>query len=305
MNFRAALQLVPVLGLLAGTSVTPSAHWREGPRARRLRVVTYNVHLGEALIGERNGGSRSIERAFATEAALRGVDVLGVQELCSNEGGWQLAYFDRLMRESGGASWRAIALSDPVGRMMCGRVEAIYSRFPIVASGAITLPQVNEPRSAVWADLEVPEPDGHVRLVRVYNAHLENRALHMPSAEGRLEQVRVILRHLDAWRRTHPDAPVLLLGDLNTLGRLWDFWRPEATLFDIASHHLAPSLRTHAHTLTLLPHQIDWIFSDGLRLEDSKVVHVWLSDHFPVVADYAWPKPPALAAAPRPKAVTE
>ncbi|MFL5347261.1 MAG: endonuclease/exonuclease/phosphatase family protein [Hyalangium sp.] len=259
----------------------------------RLRVISYNVHLGEALIDERGGGSRSMIQAFRDNATLRDVDILGLQELCSDEGGWQIDYFAKLMRASGGPSYSAVALADPVGKTMCARVEAIFSRHPIVDSGVIELPNVRQPRSAVWADIDVPSADGAgTRRIRVYNAHLENRPEHMPWAKGRLRQTRAILQHLQAWRITHPDTPVLLLGDLNSLGRYWDFWRQEASVTEIQRQGLESSLKTYNRTLTLTPHQIDWIFFQKLKLHGSQVVHVWLSDHFPVVADFELPAAP-------------
>jgi endonuclease/exonuclease/phosphatase family metal-dependent hydrolase len=255
--------------------------------ARRLRVISYNVHLGEALNDERAGGSRSMLQAFRDNATLRDVDILGLQELCSDEGGWQLDYFDKLMRSFGGPSYSVVALADPAGKTMCARVEAIFSRHPIVDSGVIELPNVRQPRSAVWADIDVPSADGAgTRRIRVYNAHLENRPENVSWAKGRLRQTRVILAHLKAWRATHPDTPVLLLGDLNSLGRYWDFWRPEDSITEIEHQGLESSLKIYNRTLTMAPHQVDWIFFERLKLHGSRVVQVWLSDHFPVVADF-------------------
>lgn len=259
----------------------------------RLRVVTYNVHLGESLIGERKGGGGSIREKFRDEKYLWAVDILGLQELCSDEDGWQLDYFDELMRSWGGQSYRAFALSDPVGKMMCGRVEAIFSRHPIVDSGAIELPNVRQPRSAVWADIDVPSADGKGTVrIRVYNAHLENRPSGMSWEEGRLRQIRVVLEHMEAWRETHPDAPVILLGDLNSLSQYWNFWDREASIDEIQSHGLAPTLQKYSRTLTLTPHQVDWIFFKGLKQRRAQVQHIWLSDHFPVATDFALPSAP-------------
>lgn len=259
--------------------------------AGRLRVISYNVHLGEALIDEREGGSDSMLQTFQSHDWLRNVDILGLQELCSDEGGWQVEYFNELLRSFGGPSYSVTALSDPVGKMMCARVEAIFSRHPIVDSGAIDLPNVRQPRSAVWADIDVPSASGTGTVrVRVYNAHLENRPENMSWEGGRLKQTRVILEHLEAWRATHPGAPVILLGDLNSLSRYWDFWRKEDSITEIKRHGLESSLKKYNRTLTLTPHQVDWIFFDGLKLRRSRVEHVWLSDHFPVVADFALPE---------------
>lgn len=244
-------------------------------------------------------------RAFRDNATLRDVDILGLQELCSDEGGWQVDYFNKLMRSFGGQSYSAVALSDPAGKAMCGRVEAIFSRHPIVDSGVIELPNVRQPRSAVWADIDVPSADGAgTRRIRVYNAHLENRPQNMSWAKGRLRQTRVILEHLKAMRAAHPDTPVLLLGDLNSLGRYWDFWRQEDSMAEIERHGLEPSFKEYTRTLTLAPHQVDWIFFEKLELHAARAVHVWLSDHFPVVADFELPAAtsPPKPSVPQPRA---
>lgn len=259
--------------------------------AARLRVVTFNIHLGEALIEERDGGHRSLARAFREEADLTGVDVLALQELCAGEGGWQLRYFQRLFRERG-AVYTALAYADPshaspdpnIGPP-CDRAEVILSRFPIVASGTIELPAVREPRSAVWADLELP---GRV-LLRVYNPHLENRVVRGSSEEGRLRQMEHLLAHLDAWRAEHPDAPVLVLGDFNSTAHPWNPFYREKALRALEGRGMMASMTEHSRTLTWLPYQIDWVYSAGLRLQNSHVVDVWLSDHFPVVADFERP----------------
>ncbi|MBS2032204.1 MAG: endonuclease/exonuclease/phosphatase family protein [Deltaproteobacteria bacterium] len=277
--------------------------------ARPLRVVSFNVHLGEFLKYEREGHHASIERSFRQDPRLRSADIIGLQELCSDEGGWQVDYFHQVMKDTAGQSYVATALSDPIGKMMCARVEAIYSRFPIVNQGVITLPQVFEPRSAVWADIDVPNLDGQgTTRVRVYNAHLENRPQNMSWEEGRLKQIRVVLDHVDAWRAAHPGEPLILLGDLNTVGRIWDPWRREATIKAIEADQLQASIKGYHRTLTFTPHQIDWIFfNDQLALKHSEVVGVWLSDHFPLVADFtlapakeasAASAPPAAAPAP-------
>jgi endonuclease/exonuclease/phosphatase family metal-dependent hydrolase len=62
-------------------------------------------------------------------------------------------------------------------------------------------------------------------LIRVYNAHLENRP---QDTQGPLLQMGAVLKDLEAWRSEHPDTAVLLLGNFNTKGRGWDSWRREA-----------------------------------------------------------------------------
>ncbi len=286
------LALLAGLALAAACATAPAPRAvRASPSERTLRVVTFNVHLGEALLDERDTNRRSIARTFEAEPALRGADILALQEVCAGDGGWQLAYFDRMVAAAPGPAKMAVARSDPSpAGLPCARVEAIVSRFPIVAQGALQLPQVFEPRSAVWADIAIGGGRGATpTLLRVYNAHLENRPQGVSWTQGRLVQMKVILAHLAAWRAEHPGAPVLLLGDLNTNGHGWDFWRREELLGEIERHGLCASLQERRRTLTLLPHELDWILFDRLKLRGSSVVHVWRSDHFPVAADFDLP----------------
>src|SRR5262245_34294953 len=115
-------------------------------KADPLRVVTYNVKLGDALIAERKtpapwNQAISMKEAFRREPALSKVDILGTQEICSDEGGWQLDYFEELIRsQHEGRAWRAFARSDEKSSIMCQRGEAIFSRYPITGSGRLELP---------------------------------------------------------------------------------------------------------------------------------------------------------------------
>jgi endonuclease/exonuclease/phosphatase family metal-dependent hydrolase len=261
--------------------------------AHSLRVVTYNVHLGKSLREERSGGRGSIRKAFQAEDDLRGVDILGLQELCGGEGGWQVDYFREVVGGPTRLADAAIAFADPSQQEIdpdigppCSRVEAIVSRFPIVASGTIVLPRIREPRTAVWADLEMPGESGLPVRLRVYNAHLENAQLFNRGEEGRRQQIDFLLGEIGSWRGAHPDSPMLLLGDLNTLGSLVRWSYREPALEAIEASGLEPSRHGHQRTLVLLPGQTDWIFSKHLELLDSKILHLWLSDHFPLIADY-------------------
>lgn len=263
----------------------------------RLRVVTYNVHWGKALKAERDGDKdESIARALDKQPKLAQADILALQEVCAGEGGWQVTYFENYMRERG-AAYTALAYQDPtltdkdetVGHP-CDRAQVLVSRYPIVASGTLSFPPVRQPRSAVWADILVPSADGNGQvLMRVYNAHLENRVKKGSSEEGRMFQMQVLLEHLEAWRREHPGAPAIVLGDLNSTGRLWNPWYREQALRAVESHGFQATMSRFARTLTWLPYQVDWIFSSGLTLKSSDVVHICQSDHFPVVADFAPP----------------
>jgi endonuclease/exonuclease/phosphatase family metal-dependent hydrolase len=276
---------LPLLALAA--TLLPFAAWAEIP----LRVVTYNIYLGKALVKEREATSEkkrnkySIARVFEKEVSLAGVDVLGVQELCAHQAGWQLEYFERILqRGTQEPVYSTFGLADPVGPGYgnCQRGEAIFSRYPILDSGVIQLPNVKEPRTAIWADLLVGGT-----LVRVYNLHLEN----MPKGSwthGRFLQTQAVVDHYLEWRGHYPAAPVILLGDLNTVGHFIDPFIREKSLKFLA-RYLEPSHPEFARTHRYVFHQIDWIFASRAQLVRSKIVHVNHSDHYPVMADYLIP----------------
>ncbi len=259
-----------------------------------IRVVSYNIYLGASVQKEREardaGDERkrlkySIAHAFMKEGRLRFPDIMGTQELCAYQGGWQLQYFEELL---GGDLHEPVysvhGFEDPTGGGYgnCQRSSAIFSRFPIMDSGVIQLQNLSEARSAVWADLDI---DG--RLVRVYNAHLESSPKG-DGVKGRLIQTKQIIEHLLQWRAHYPDAPVILLGDLNTLGHIIDPFIRESSI-KLVEKYLKPSLPHWTITHRYLIHQIDWIFADRIELLSSNVVHIKLSDHYPIVADYLLP----------------
>lgn len=242
-----------------------------------LRVVSFNVKLDWAI---RHGRAEGISKLLA------GAQVVGLQETCSDQKGRSFGEYSRLIEASGGATgggavhWH-FGRSDPGNPMMCARGVAIFSRFPIRAAGRLELPNLRQRRSAIWADLELPEG-----TLRVYNLHLENRASNpLHSVDARLVQARVVLDHYNDWRRSHPDSPVIILGDFNSLGNLWDFTRRERAIQEM-SGELEPSLPSYSPTLVGWPYQVDWIFSRGLEQISSRVIHSALSDHYPILAEY-------------------
>lgn len=246
-----------------------------------LRVVSYNVKLDWAL---RHGHTAGISKLLA------GAQVVGLQETCSDRQGSNIKEYTEAIAaglQTAAAVDSRFERSDPNNPMMCGRGVAIYSSLPIVDSGRIELPKFRQRRSAIWADLRLPATLVHPeRILRVYNVHLENRASNpLRSVDARLLQARRVLDHYNEWRRDHPDSPVIVLGDFNSLGNLWDFARPERAIEEM-SRELEPSLREYRATLVGWPYQVDWIFSNGLKLASSKVLGTALSDHHPVVADY-------------------
>jgi len=261
-----AVCLVSACALLAAPAV-----------AANLRVVTFNAGMGKVL-SLRSGGT--LKDTFREDARLGGAHVFALQELCLNERE-SLRTFLYLMRSSHGIQYH---FADYAGRKdACGKGQAIVSAYPIVDAGTLELPRVGARRVAIWVDLGVEGPD-YDRL-RIYNVHFSNRERwDFAPLQGRLRQAREVVKHAGVFRTEFARAPVIVAGDFNSLGSLYDLGREEPAI-DVLKEQFRSATEGFAPTM-LLPYKVDWIFYAGLRYRRSKVAHVFFSDHFPVVADF-------------------
>jgi endonuclease/exonuclease/phosphatase (EEP) superfamily protein YafD len=152
-----------------------------------------------------------------------------------------------------------------------------------VAAGTLQLRTVGAARSAVWVDLAVQGP-GYDRI-RVYGLHLSNRAgKNFVPVTRRAEQADQVLEHALAFSRQHPEVPLIVSGDFNTLGSLSEPANRELVVQHFQQYFQA-SQPSYAATF-LVPYQLDWIFYSGLTLAWSGSVRAAFSDHYPVVADF-------------------
>ena len=245
--------------------------------AAELRVVTFNVAMGMTFKQPFSGLIRS---TFTNNRHLARFDVIGLQEACLNDRR-AVDLFRGVMLRAHGAVYEHAVAADPDTREHCKKAQVILSRYPIIARGGLTLPQVGAKRSAAWVDLAVGK-----ETLRVYDVHLSNRAgaNHTPM-RGRYMQARVVLEHwLDA-RAKNPRARGIVLGDFNTTSTLWQPNKPELTVSHFC-RYMTPNMLRFVPTM-YIPYKTDWIFSNGLRLRRSQVIPTIYSDHFVVVADYA------------------
>lgn len=269
----------PLVLLSACALLTPLAAV-PGETDARLRVVTYNVRMGEFFTKLLRP---MIRRSFTRRSGLKGAHIFALQEVCINKAR-EREFFEEIVRSTHGVAYSHGETAEPgPGGSKCDVGQLIVSPYPILASGKVQFPKVGKYRSAAWADLAVSGP-GYDRI-RVYSLHLSNRkGKQYAPIEGRWRQARLVLDHLAEFKREFPTAPVIVAGDFNALGHIYDPWVREKTIREF-SKVLDPTLRGFKIT-ALIPYMIDWIFQDGLKLVGSRVEHVIYSDHFPVVADF-------------------
>lgn len=253
-----------------------------------VRVMTFNVRLPTAADGpDRWERRRALMVRFIRELQP---DVIGTQELYALQGDYlvarmpEYAWFGRSRR------------GDDDERM---GVFHRRDRLRVVAAGDFWLsdtPEVPgsiswghpEPRMVTWALFE-RIADG--RRFHLFNTHSPYRE---QDEDARLRGAATILRRMHALPH---DLPVVLTGDFNAGPDSGTHARLGAFLQDAwiaAPHREGPEGTFHAFTGR--PRQrIDWILFRGLRAEAARTVtrHAdgrYPSDHFPVVADLAWPQ---------------
>lgn len=194
--------------LLAALVLTLGAASHAAPRAPAddtFTVATYKIRHGR--------GMDTVVDLGRTAAALRalGADVIALQEVDGGVERSGRADEPRVLGERLGLG-HAFGAFFPYQGGEYGL--AILSRFPIRRSEALRLPDGNEPRVALLAELELPSG----RHVQVVNVHFDWVA----SDTFRYAQVEALAAVLDT-----ASLPAILLGDFNdepgsrTLGR----WR--------------------------------------------------------------------------------
>ncbi|SDK15170.1 endonuclease/exonuclease/phosphatase family protein [Microbulbifer yueqingensis] len=258
---------------------TPRAH-----ATKTLRVMTYNVHSCLGVDGKYS--ARRIARVIARYQP----DVVALQELDVSRprsGGDDQA--ERIARylEMDFQFHPAINLEEE------RYGDAILSRLPmrVVKKGILPgppeaarrslLPTVDEPRGAVWVEVE-----HNGEKVHIVNTHL---------GLGKAERLRQVDALLGPDWLGHPECGgyKVLLGDFNALPNSAEHKRLSEQLHD-AQMHLANHRPRGTFPSRLARARIDYIFT-GRRLKVSKVVvprtelTQVASDHLPLIADLELP----------------
>lgn len=247
---------------LAGCAPVISTSPTSGPSSPDVRVVTYNIKHGRG-----NDDGVDLDRTARVLRALQ-PDIVGLQEVdnrATRSGGVDEA--DRL-GELLGMEHAFGAFMDFQG----GEYGlAILSRYPIRSARSIRLPDGNEPRVALAAELTLA--DG--RVITVVNVHFD----WVRDDAFRFAQATQVAEALDALR-----TPYILLGDFNDT--------PDSRTLALFQARATEAAKPAAERLTFSStepeKEIDFIFfspSTGFATREVRVVDEPVaSDHRPVLA---------------------
>jgi len=144
--------------------------------------------------------------------------------------------------------------------------NAILSKFPIIDWGQIDLAYEKEPRSLLWA--KVKTEDGYIYLTSIHLG-LDTRK--------RKEHLDIIEKFIE----TKKDAPILIMGDFNTLPNHQDFSQFRNTITGKLFHQEVTSYFKYDQ-----PVQIDYIFGRGIRDFEIYNIPSNASDHFPLILKF-------------------
>lgn len=253
-------------GAIAMLLATTALGWAQASgttNAAQIRVVTYNMRHGL-------GTDNRVDLTRVGQVLQRQTpDIVALQEV------------DNRATRSGGVDQAAVlgqqlGLHHAFGSFMefqGGQYGmAILSRYPILKSNAIQLPEGHEPRVALAAEVQLP--DGTELLV--VNVHFD----WVRDDRFRWAQAEAVKLHLETW-----PTPYLLLGDFNDL--------PESRTLKMLGQGLQeaakPANDRFTFSSTAPEIEIDYIFAgpaqrwtiDGVEVIQERTA----SDHRPVVAN--------------------
>lgn len=222
-----------------------------------FKAITYNIHSGKKRSGEPS--IDQITQLLASENA----DFIALQEvdrrLISSGMQDQISILaDRLHMEY------VYIPSLQIGPAQYG--NAILSRYPILATGQLELAGGKERRMLIWA--QVFTEKGSLYLTSV---HLDTDRASRPAHFKKIKEF--LGTHLT-------DAPVLLMGDLNTLHDQPDLIQLEK---DLTGKYRDYEFPTFYHQKAKRSIQIDYILGRGIIEDHYYTIDSDASDHIPLV----------------------
>ncbi len=193
IGIATALSLAALMGACSASAPRRAANVEFVSPSMIARVVSYNIHHGLGM-----DDSVNLERTARVLRTLQ-ADIAGLQEV------------DSSVQRSGGVD-QAATLGEMVGMEHAfgafmdydgGRYGmAILSKFPIVRSESVRLPEGNEPRVALAAEIRMPDSSA-VMVVNVHFDWVESDTFRFAQATALAEYLRGLT------------MPYILLGDFN------------------------------------------------------------------------------------------
>ena len=275
--------LLALVVLCIGPFSTPGA-----AAAADLKVMTFNVRLPLAQDGA-NAWEHRRDIAVATVAAER-PDVIGTQELHKPQGDY---FVERLPIYSWfGIDRRGGHADEHMGIFYRRDRLALLYHGNYWLSNSPTVPGSISwghpyPRMVTWG---LFESRAGRRRFYVINTHFPYRE---EDGAARLKAAQLIASWIPL---LHPNIPVILLGDFNTVpdGPVHATF---ASIFEdawsTARRKDGPAETFHAFT-GKADRRIDWVLARGFQVTSARTLidnrgGRYPSDHFPVVATFAWP----------------
>jgi len=255
----------------------------------RLRLVTFNIAHGRGLAPIQGFTSpqklRANLRKIARLIGQLNADVVALQEV--DERSLWAGNFDHLeyLRLHTGFKHAVFGIHNRrVGLLNLSYGNALLSRYPIVASETVVFGQrrVGE-KGFLFVELEVGG-----RLVPLVNLHL-----HFSSREHRIRQIGRLLawlREKQQLSRSRWSVPAIVCGDLNNPGTSAD--ATAALLSHLADYGdcvLHPE-KGRSFPSPWPGRLLDFVFLPAAcKVANCEIVRCFLSDHRPVMVDFALP----------------
>jgi endonuclease/exonuclease/phosphatase family metal-dependent hydrolase len=257
----ACIAAFAALSLAAACARPPPRVASAGIAVDTVRLLAYNIHHGEGM-----DDAVDLKRIAAQ---IRDIDpdLVALQEVDSATA--------RTGRVDQAAELGRLTRLQPVfGRFIAYQGGAygmaLLSRWPVVTSENVVLPDGEEPRTALSATLRSPDTGQQVRFVGIHFYR---------SGEERLAQSTRLQRHL----RGH-DLPTILAGDFNS--------RPDSRVMSQLAENwlVVPKGEDHYSFPSYAPdEEIDFILlrpAGAFRVIDQRLLDEPIaSDHRPLVAD--------------------
>lgn len=291
MSFFLRITTFSVLAVaLLGSAAAPAAS--PEPAHHDLRVMTFNVRYPSPDDGVNVWPKRRDLMVEVIKA--QHPDILGTQELYTRQGKYLASHLKHY-------KWFGLGR---FGNNQDGHENEHMGVFyntdhlRVISSGNFWLSDTPDvpgsntwdqpfPRMVTWAEFQVKSTG---RRFRYYDTHLPYRA---DDEDLRERGAKIILKRI----AEVPDSlPVILAGDFNSTPDKPTYAMLTKVLKDArasAPTRHGPAMTFHDFTGHPTQH-IDWILYRGLKAKDVRTVtthqeKVYPSDHFPVVADFAWP----------------